>query len=70
MSLLADYTTDEQMLLMEGPRLAAVVISAASPGRSAETASEGFAAVTYAMRSQGEFLDNTLINSILFGLDI
>ena len=45
MSLLADYTTDEQMLLMEGPRLAAVVISAASPGRSAETASEGFAAV-------------------------
>ena len=69
MSLLADYTTDEQMLLMEGPRLAAVVISAASPGRSAETVSEGFAAVKYAMSSQGEFLDNTLINSILFGLD-
>jgi hypothetical protein len=69
MSLLADYTIDEQRLLMEGPRLAAVVISAASPGRSAETASEGFAAVKYAMSSQGEFLGNTLINSILFELD-
>ncbi len=69
MSLLADYTADEQMLLMEGPRLAAVVISAASPGRSAETASEGFAAVQYAMSRRSEFLDNTLIGSIQFELD-
>ena len=45
MSLLTDYTAEEQLLLMEGPRLGAVVVSAASPGRSAETASEGFAAV-------------------------
>ena len=69
MSVLADYTAEEQILLMEGPRLGAVVVSAASPGRAAETTSEGFAAVQYAMSSQGEFLDNTLINSILFGLD-
>jgi hypothetical protein len=69
MSLLTDYTAEEQLLLMEGPRLGAVVVSAASPGRSAETVSEGFAAVKYAMSSQGEFLGNTLINSILFELD-
>jgi hypothetical protein len=69
MSVLADYTGEEQSLLMQGPRLGAIVVSAASPGRSAETASEGFAAVQTAMSTRGEFLDNTLINSILYELD-
>jgi hypothetical protein len=69
MSVLADYTGEEQILLMQGPRLGAIVVSAASPGRSAETASEGFAAVQTAMSTRGEFLDNTLINSILYELD-
>ena len=69
MSLLTDYTEEEQFLLIEGPRLGAVTVSAASPGRAAETASEGFAAVQYAMESRGEFLANTLIASILFEVD-
>jgi hypothetical protein len=69
MSVLADYTAEEQFLLMEGPRLGAVVVSAASPGRSAETVSEGFAAVQYAMSRSGEFLDNTLISSIQFAVE-
>ena len=69
MSLLADYNNEEQILLAQGPRLGAIVISAASPGRSAETAAEGFAAVSYAMSSQGEFLGNTLIASILYYLE-
>jgi hypothetical protein len=46
-----------------------VVVSAASPGRSAETVSEGFAAVQYAMNRSGEFLDNTLISSIQFAVE-
>lgn len=69
MSVLTDYTTEEQRLLMQGPRLGAIVVSAASPGRSAETAAEGFAAITYAMTERREYLGNTLINSILFELD-
>lgn len=69
MSVIADYTAEEQFLLMEGPRLGAVVVSAASPGRSAETVSEGFAAVQYAMNRSGEFLDNTLISSIQFAVE-
>jgi hypothetical protein len=69
MSVLTDYTADESRLLMEGTRLGAVVVSAASPGRAAETASEGFAAIQYAMSRSGEFLDNTLIGSIQFELD-
>jgi hypothetical protein len=69
MSVITDYTTEEQALLMQGPRLGAIVVSAASPGRAAETASEGFAAVQNAMSTRGEFLDNTLIGSILYELD-
>jgi hypothetical protein len=69
MSVLADYTAEEQQLLMQGPRLGAIVVSAASPGRSAETASEGFAAVQYAMTPRAEFVGNALIASILFELD-
>jgi hypothetical protein len=67
--MLTDYTREEQSLLMQGPRLGAIVVSAASPGRSADTGSEGFAAIEYAMGSRGEFLDNTLIASILYELD-
>jgi hypothetical protein len=69
MSVLTDYTSEEQVLLMQGPRLGAIVVSAASPGRAADTESEGFAAIQYAMSSHGEFLDNTLIGSILYELD-
>lgn len=69
MSVLADYTAEEGRLLMEGPRLGAVVVSAASPGRATETVAEGFAAIQYAMRRSGEFLDNTLIGSIQFEVD-
>jgi hypothetical protein len=69
MSVISDYSSDEQALLMQGPRLGAVVVSAASPGRSADTESEGFAAIGYATTNRGEFLDNTLIGSILYALD-
>ncbi len=69
MSVLSDYTAEEGRLLMEGPRLGAVVVSAASLGRPAETMAEGIAAIQYAMSRTGEFLDNTLIGSIQFELE-
>jgi hypothetical protein len=69
MSLITEYGSEEQLLLMQGPRLGAIVVSAASPGRASETVAEGFAAIEYAMTSEGEFLGNVLINSILYQLD-
>lgn len=69
MSVLSDYSSEEQFLLIQGPRLGAIVISAASPGRAAETAAEGFAAVQYAMTTHREFVGNSLIASILFEID-
>jgi hypothetical protein len=69
MSVITDYAGEEQALLMQGPRLGAIAVSAASPGRAADTESEGFAAIEYATTNRGEFLDNTLIGSILYELD-
>ena len=69
MTILSDYSSEERVLLLQGPRLGAIVVSAASPGRAAETASEGFAAIQYAMSPHPEFLGNTLIGSILYELD-
>jgi hypothetical protein len=69
MSLLSDYPADEQRLLMEGPRLGAVVVSAASPGRATETVAEGVAAIQYAMIRSEAFLGNTLISSIQYGVE-
>lgn len=69
MSLLSDYSADDQRLLLRSLSAAAVLIAAASPGRQVETASEGVAAASYILESRGEFLDNALIGSILFELE-
>jgi hypothetical protein len=69
MSLFVDYTADEQRLLLEGPRLAAVAISAASLGRGTETAAEGFATAEYIMAVRPDYLGNTLITSIQYEID-
>jgi hypothetical protein len=68
MTVLSDYTAEEQRLLMEGPRLGAVAVAAASLGKERETASEGFAAAEYVLSSKGDYLDNTLIGSIQYEL--
>ena len=69
MSVLADYTPDEQRLLLRSLSAAAEVVSAASLGKKAETASEGFAAASYIMGSHGDYLDNPLIGSVQYELD-
>ena len=69
MSVFADYSTEEQQLLLRSLQAAAVAISAASPGRKTETVSEGFAAASYIMERNAAQLDNTLINSVQFALD-
>lgn len=69
MSVLNDYTPEEQQLLAEGPRLAAIAVSAASLGRKTETAAEGFAVANYVLGSRADYVGNTLVSSILVALE-
>ncbi len=69
MFVVTDYTPEEQLLLMEGPRLGAIVVSAASLGRKAETASEGYAAAKYVLESRGDYVGNALVSSIQYALE-
>ena len=69
MSVYADYTPEEQQVLLRSLQAAAVAISAASLGRKVETASEGFAAASYITDRSAAQVDNTLIGSVQFALD-
>jgi hypothetical protein len=69
MSVLADYTPEQQQLLLRSLEAASVAIAAASLGSARETISEGFAAASYVMESRGTYLDNTLIQSIQYALE-
>ncbi len=68
MSVLTDYTPDEQRVLLGSLEAAGVAISAASPGKKRETVSEGFAAASYILDSKKEWLGNTLVGTIQFTL--
>ena len=68
MTVISDYSEEEQQLLRAAIEAAAVAISAASPGRKEETVSEGFAAADFVLKSQPAYVDNTLVTSILVAL--
>ena len=68
MTIYADYTEEEQELLRSAIASAAVAISAASIGRAEETVSEGYAAADFVLKSQPEYVGNTLVTSILVWL--
>ena len=68
MTVLADYTDEEQELLRSAVRSAAVAVSAASLGRKEETVSEGFAAADLVLKSQPDYVGNTLVTSIVVWL--
>lgn len=68
MSVYADYSPAEQRLLLASLEAAGVAVAAASLGRKAETASEGFAAASYILESRASDLGNTLIGSVQFAL--
>jgi hypothetical protein len=69
MSVLSDYTAEEQALLLRSLRAAAIAISTASPGRKVETISEGFAAASYIMEVREPYLANSLIGSIQYAVE-
>lgn len=64
MSILSDYSADEQQLLLRSLSAAALAVAASSLGSRRETAAEGIAAATYILESRGDFLDNTLVGSV------
>ena len=70
MSVLTDYSAEQQRTLLGSLPAAAIAISAASPGRKAETVSEIVAAAAYILDSRSEFLGNTLVNSIQFDIQL
>ena len=68
MTVLADYTDEEQELLRHAVAAAGVAVSAASLGRKEETVSEGFAAADLVLKSQLRYVDNTLVTSLIVGV--
>ncbi len=68
MTVLADYSQEEQQMLLRSLEAAGIAVSAASLGRKAETASEGFAAASYILEHRQEYLANTLIGSVQYAL--
>jgi hypothetical protein len=69
MSVLSDYSAEEQSLLLRSLQAAAIAISAASPGRKTETVSEGFAAASYIMEVREPYLANPLIGSVQYEIE-
>ncbi|MBK8797914.1 MAG: hypothetical protein IPM07_16915 [Anaerolineales bacterium] len=69
MSALADYTSEEQQLLLRSLQATAVLVSAASMGRKTETFSEGFAAANLIMARTEATAGNALITSVQFALE-
>lgn len=65
MTVLADYTDEEQELIRHAVAAAAIAVSAASLGRKEESVSEGFAAADLVLKSQPAYVDNTLVTSII-----
>lgn len=69
MTVFGDLEADEQALLLRALQAASVVVSAASPGRKEETASEGFAAAAYVLDSRDRSVGNVLVSSIILALE-
>jgi len=69
MTIYADYSDAEQRQLRAGLQAAAVAISAASPGRSEETVSEGFAAAREILESRADYVANTLVTSMIMEVE-
>lgn len=69
MSVYADYSEDDRLLLRRSLGAAAVFVSASSPGRKEETVSEGYAAAELVLRSQAAYVDNSLVTSIIVDIE-
>ena len=68
MTVISDLTPDEQRLLLSALEAAAIVVSAASPGRKEETVSEGFAVAEFILQGRKEYVANPLVSSTIRAL--
>lgn len=68
MSVFADYSPDEQRVLLRAINAASVLVSTASPSSGADTASEGFAAAEYVLASLEANIGNSLVSSVILAL--
>ena len=69
MTLYSELTPDEQSLLRRSLQAIAVAVSAASPGRSEETVSEGFAAASFILERRPEDMADPLVSSLILELE-
>jgi hypothetical protein len=69
MTVYQDFDEKDQWLLRASLEAAAVVVSTASPGRTEETASEGFAAASLVLDSRATYVDNPLVSSVILALE-
>jgi hypothetical protein len=69
MSLYAGFSDDEQRLLRASLEAAAVAVSAASPGRPEEAASEGFAAASFILERRADYVEDRLISAVIADLE-
>lgn len=69
MTLIGDPADDERRVLLAALQAAPIAISAASPGRKEETASEGFAAASAILGSRDRYVANALVSSIIVAIE-
>lgn len=69
MTVYGDLDEQEQRVLRAGLQAAAVAVSASSPGRTEETASEGFAAAKFILESRDAYVSNALVSSTILALE-
>jgi hypothetical protein len=69
MLVYGDLNDEERFLLRRSLLAAAVAVSAASPGRGEETASEGFAAASLILDHRGDYVRYPLITSLITWLE-
>ena len=68
MTVISDFTPEEQRLILSSLEAPAIIVSAASPGRKEETASEGFAVAEFILASLREHVANPLVTSTIMAL--
>jgi hypothetical protein len=69
MSVYGDFSEDEQRLLRASLEAAAAAVSSASPGRSEETVSEGFAAASFVLERRADYVEDRLVSSVIADLE-
>jgi hypothetical protein len=69
MSIYGGFSDDEQRLLRASLEAAAVAVSAASPGRPEEAASEGFAAASFILERKADYVEDRLVSAVIADLE-